>query len=501
MRRAELEAKTKQELLDLAREMDLPGRSQLSKDGLIQAILRRRARQRRPAFGRPAATRKTPAPSTAVARAKKTPAARAAGSTGRPVADRVAEGKKKAATRSAGTARGAMGARSVGAAKKAAGTRPAGAARKAAAGRSAATAKKTAAGRTAAAPGKAGGVRAAASKMTRRDRPAAAARRKRSPYGPSAKQLHGGAPMSPPSAPPRPAPAPAKREEAPRRAWGAPLEMPERYGRNHAALMARDPYWLFAYWEIDPRSVAELEARLKGEWPDHRWLLRVFTFPPEIEMQHAEEGNGEDRYDLELPPGAVSWYVNAGRADRVYRVAIGIVTRSGKFHALARSNAVRTPRDAISPITDEEWTRAPESYRRLYAMIGEELSGGGGSSAELGLLLRERLQAEWSSGQLGSMGSGAFAKPAVQGPGFWFVLDTELIIYGATEPDARVTVQGRAVPLRPDGTFSLRFLLPEGTQVIDATALSADGAFRKTITPTVRRETSSTETIEEQVGS
>ena len=59
-----------------------------------------------------------------------------------------------------------------------------------------------------------------------------------------------------------------------------------------------------------------------------------------------------------------------------------------------------------------------------------------------------------------------------------------------------MTVQGQPVQLRPDGTFSLRFQLPDGTQVIDATAESADGVFRKTITPTVRRETTSTEMIE-----
>jgi hypothetical protein len=452
MRRVELEAKTKAELLELARKLDLPGRSRLSKDGLIDAILKRRARPRRPAFGKGQSARRAPAGKQTAARAKRTPAG--AGKAPR----------SKRTTRTGGTAGARKPARSAEAKKT----------KKPAARRQKAPVRKPA------------------------SRRAAATRRRPGPHDPEAKRLHGAAETPLPAAAPPARPAPP---EAPRRAWGAPLEMPERYGHSHAGLMARDPYWLFAYWEIEDRALAELEQRLEAEWAGHRWVLRVFTFPPEVALAQAEEGNGEDRYDIELPAGATSWYINVGRADRAYRIAVGIITRAGRFHALARSNAVRTPRDAISPVTDEEWTRAPESYRRLYTLLGEALGEGGGSSAELGLLLRERLQAEWSSGQLGSMGSGAFAKPAAPGGGFWFVLDAELIVYGATEPDARVTVQGRPIALRPDGTFSLRFLLPDGTQVIDATAVSADGTFRKTITPTVRRETSSTETIEEQVGS
>ena len=60
----------------------------------------------------------------------------------------------------------------------------------------------------------------------------------------------------------------------------------------------------------------------------------------------------------------------------------------------------------------------------------------------------------------------------------------ENIVYGATEPDATVTCQGRPVQLRPDGTFTLRFALPDGQQVIPCAARSADGIDTITITPT-----------------
>ncbi|MCK4325454.1 hypothetical protein KAW55_01710 [bacterium] len=85
--------------------------------------------------------------------------------------------------------------------------------------------------------------------------------------------------------------------------------------------------------------------------------------------------------------------------------------------------------------------------------------------------------------------------PVAKRRGFWFVLDCELIVYGATEPDAKVTIQGRPVALRPDGTFTVRYALPDGVQEIKTTAVSADGIEERTITPTVSRKTESYETI------
>jgi hypothetical protein len=63
--------------------------------------------------------------------------------------------------------------------------------------------------------------------------------------------------------------------------------------------------------------------------------------------------------------------------------------------------------------------------------------------------------------------------------GFWFNVNAELVIYGATEPGASVTLGGRSVQLRPDGTFSCRFALPDGEHSITASAMSAQGDLRQ----------------------
>jgi hypothetical protein len=62
---------------------------------------------------------------------------------------------------------------------------------------------------------------------------------------------------------------------------------------------------------------------------------------------------------------------------------------------------------------------------------------------------------------------------------FWFDVNAELIVYGATDPSATVTIGGRPIRLRPDGSFSYRFALPDGDYELPAAAASVDGETRR----------------------
>jgi len=58
---------------------------------------------------------------------------------------------------------------------------------------------------------------------------------------------------------------------------------------------------------------------------------------------------------------------------------------------------------------------------------------------------------------------------------FFFEIWTELLVYGRTEPDAHVWHGTKPVKLREDGTFTLRFALPEATTIpLDFLAQSND---------------------------
>jgi hypothetical protein len=72
--------------------------------------------------------------------------------------------------------------------------------------------------------------------------------------------------------------------------------------------------------------------------------------------------------------------------------------------------------------------------------------------------------------------------------GFWFNVNAELVIYGATEPNAQITLGGRPIKLRPDGTFSCHFALPDGAYDLTAIALSPENETRQA-TMNFRRHT------------
>ncbi|NBV25566.1 MAG: DUF4912 domain-containing protein, partial [Proteobacteria bacterium] len=116
--------------------------------------------------------------------------------------------------------------------------------------------------------------------------------------------------------------------------------------------------------------------------------------------------------------------------------------------------------------------------------------------------LSDQAAAQLSAGQ-GTLGLGSPSSPfgalgSLAGPlggggaeahGFWFNINAELIIYGATEPDANVTIGGRQIRLRPDGTFSYRFALPDGTFDLPAVATSAAGDDTRAADLRFRRQT------------
>lgn len=257
----------------------------------------------------------------------------------------------------------------------------------------------------------------------------------------------------------------------------ANYELPDNYGDNQIYLLVRDPYWIYSYWEIQDDYQRENLAKLGGSWDHVVSVLRVYdTF---------EAGKAPSVSDIVLRNMVKCWYINT-QPNHSYYVEIGLLHRDGRFVCLARSNHVTTPRSGMSEIIDEQWMSI--DFDKMYA-----LSGGfqvGKSSAELRQLMEERFKNAITSGS----GAGAVSslsspvKPA-QKRGFRFWLECELIIYGGTEPDAKVTMQGRPVQLRPDGTFTLRYGLPDGKFVFDCHAESSDGIEERIITPVVSRNT------------
>ena len=72
---------------------------------------------------------------------------------------------------------------------------------------------------------------------------------------------------------------------------------------------------------------------------------------------------------------------------------------------------------------------------------------------------------------------------------FWLVADAELIVYGATEPDAMVTIGGRPVQLNSDGTFRFQMSFQDGLIDFPIFAIAADGEQNRAVHLKFERET------------
>lgn len=258
-------------------------------------------------------------------------------------------------------------------------------------------------------------------------------------------------------------------------------EIPAGYGDNKIVLMVRDPYWLHSYWEIRDEKIREGLNKLGATIDEITSIVRVY----DVTSINFNGKNPNSFFDIVLSGNANNWYIHVGNPNRSYCAEIGLRDKHGNFFVLARSNIVTTPRAGISEVIDEEWMTIEPDYSKMYA-----LSGGfrkGADSLELKEMLEKHLEQEMASGAVSSFGSGELMEKKKRG--FWFVLDTELIVYGATEPGATVTLQGKRLSLRADGTFTARFALPDGRQIIPVTAKSPDGIEERTITPIVSRDT------------
>lgn len=79
--------------------------------------------------------------------------------------------------------------------------------------------------------------------------------------------------------------------------------------------------------------------------------------------------------------------------------------------------------------------------------------------------------------------------PLIRPRKFWLVADAELIVYGATEPDATVTIGGRPIKLNPDGTFRFQMSFQDGLIDYPIMAVAADGEQMRSIHMKFVRET------------
>lgn len=308
-------------------------------------------------------------------------------------------------------------------------------------------------------------------------------------------------------------------------------ELPESYGTKKLFLTARDPHWLYAHWDL----TREQQQELNNASTDGHLILRIFTgkieghpayeihVHPESRHWFAHVERAGNSYAAELgyysalgkwmrvavssgtvtPPDAVSAENEAEFATIPYEFpfaklmqiiedavrdnmplaqAIEELRRHGHPDLPRFAHSIHSP--VIAPSPARVWT--PQQEQALAKIISiDETRRVWMGSLEITELIRRRLShditspvtAFGGSSPLGASPTSPFGggNASASANGFWFNVNAELIIYGATEPNAKVTLGGHEIKLRSDGTFSFRFALPDGKYDLPAVAVSADG--------------------------
>ena len=300
-------------------------------------------------------------------------------------------------------------------------------------------------------------------------------------------------------------------------------ELPEAYGTKKLLLAARDPHWLYAHWDLTREQLREHNRKSA----DGHLVLRVFI----------DRAGDQPFAEVHVHPESTNWFVHVGRGGTKFVAELGYYAKTnGHWTRISVSAPTLTPPEALSRDTSVHFATIPIEvpFEQLLAIVKEALAENVPLAEAIGQLRAEGHQGlpgpeqissgRWTPAQeralaqlismdevrrvwigsleitellrrqfvqeLASAAAAQFSLPtsparaagsvsspfgSVQWPkGFWFNINAELIIYGATEPDAKVTVGGRIIKLRPDGSFSFRFALPDGKYELPVVAVSGD---------------------------
>lgn len=140
-------------------------------------------------------------------------------------------------------------------------------------------------------------------------------------------------------------------------------EVSGSYGSKKLFLIARDPQWLFAYWDLTDEQYTEAEAAAH----DHKVLLQIYN-----------EQTDERTQQIQIHRGASDWYVNVNQPDTTFYAEIGYYQFDGDFQAITRSAPASTPREGFSWRTHTDFATIPFhfSFEQLKDLIAEHMKPG-----------------------------------------------------------------------------------------------------------------------------
>lgn len=248
----------------------------------------------------------------------------------------------------------------------------------------------------------------------------------------------------------------------------------------HDSLLAEgnDPCWVHVRWTLSRDTLNRAEAALGVQWHHSVPVLRLW------EVTGDDTGaSAQTRVcDVEIHGDVDHWYLPVNPAPQRYRIQIGYRAPNGLFFVMAQSNRVQTPRPGAHSLEARLKKGGRPSEGREVSLDLEKRP-----TYDLRALPTSKLPVPRPASNGNGEKSDEPETPA--DPPVELRLHAELILHGSTDPQVELKLLGERVPVSRDGTFSQRFTLPEGRQVIDAVATTRNGCHQRTIVLGIERNT------------
>ena len=271
--------------------------------------------------------------------------------------------------------------------------------------------------------------------------------------------------------------------------------------KTNLVFLPRDPEWAYVFWHI---SEADREkAKSLGA---NKLCLRLY------DVTGAKDGNFNQGTLREIAVDSYSteWYLPIPVSDRDYKVELGY--RYGfKWMSLAFSSAghvpnsqpseqildkfvpfnLESPAETNLAITNSDESEINGLHERLYQVATDYTKRSRAGSEEF----MENNSKYTPNPSQNDSGAGLWASGlnesgvGISNRSFWLVADAELIVYGATDPSANLTIGDEKVPLASDGTFRLQVPFRDGLQNYEIKATDSVGEQNRSITMRFNRET------------
>lgn len=137
-----------------------------------------------------------------------------------------------------------------------------------------------------------------------------------------------------------------------------PVEIPQSYHDVRLSLLVRDPEWLYAYWELNPDLWEESKKKFGHMAQYDNVTLRVLELTNDMAW-----------FDIKVGTLIGDWHIQVPKPNTPYYAILGLRNTNG-FFPLIVSNIVITPRNDISPLTEDEWMLVDDYERKIVKYVG-----------------------------------------------------------------------------------------------------------------------------------